>query len=285
MKSVIWSDEEIGILKENYGKLRKTEWPLVLPNKNYGQLHNFAYKHGIKAGHIGMLRHIDVVDDFFLLPSTISAYWAGFIAADGSINGKLHQLIITLSVVDINHLYALRSLLAPSANIRIYPHNKARNTQWCKYKINDYCRFQVTSKQILIDLDRIYNITPSKTRTLVPPNLSDDNNIMAYMVGFIDGDGDIRTSGKDIGAPAMIRVCGNKVMMDWICEQANRLFLPRYNTWIARATPKEEHRSDFIYYYGFSAGRATRLMNLIDEHELPVLKRKWDKAYAFWKRA
>lgn len=56
--------------------------------------------------------------NFFKNKNPLNSYWAGFIAADGSISSKGNELKIALSAKDAGHLEKLSSLLSENYSLR-----------------------------------------------------------------------------------------------------------------------------------------------------------------------
>lgn len=108
-----------------------------------------------------------------------SAYWAGFIAADGCVHGR--SLMVALHSQDINHIHKLRSFLSSSHAITIdrrgFPH------------------LNINSAKIVSDLNRL-GITENKSKTFVPPKSLEMNS--HFWRGVVDGDGHIRKDGCGI---------------------------------------------------------------------------------------
>ncbi len=115
---------------------------------------------------------------------------AGFIAADGCVKHSKEWNSITLSISlgikDREHLQRFTEDIEFTGNVKEH-YNKGG------YGRNGHttCRVDVmTAKQVSQDLEQNFNITPRKTFTLQPPNIEEDN-ALAYIAGFIDGDGSI----------------------------------------------------------------------------------------------
>lgn len=119
-------------------------------------------------------------DDYFSIPTPVNSYWAGFIAADGSIAHNRPQLRVALASKDISHLASFRRAIGCNSPIS---HGRAG--------VYGYCALQLTSKKLVADLNSVFNITPRKTFTLLPPTGLSNKCALAYCIGLIDGDGSV----------------------------------------------------------------------------------------------
>ncbi|MGH1429839.1 MAG: hypothetical protein K6L74_06815 [Neptuniibacter sp.] len=123
---------------------------------------------------------------FFNKPSVVNAYIAGWLASDGWIrpesNGKpINQVGISLARKDRHILEYIRSTTEYSGVIRDY---EADGYPQSEMRISGV-------PQWLEDLEKYWNLVPNKTKILQPPNLGllSEEQVLAYMVGLIEGDG------------------------------------------------------------------------------------------------
>lgn len=144
-------------------------------------------------------------ENYFSIPNINNTYWAGFWAADGCVSQDYCE-ILTLSNKDREHLEKLRNDIKLSKEIREFSRED-------KNAIREYCSLTVYSKQWKQDLNKNYNITPKKTLTLQPPNLTDNHLIDAFIVGYIDGDGSI---GLDKNNKIYLQIVGTKKVLEWM---------------------------------------------------------------------
>lgn len=172
-----WTLEEIELLKTHWKSSSMEELLNQFPNRNYNSLMLKAQSLGIKS-EIQRKRKgsLDFLDSINLK----SAYWWGFIMADGHLTKK-GELIIQLNKRDENHLNKLALLL-----------NSKTNTIK-----EDYVILRVQDKNFGKKWLNIFNINTPKTYT--PPNLSIFYNkelLLSFFIGLIDGDGCIWESKK-----------------------------------------------------------------------------------------
>lgn len=262
-----WTKDEDDIVRAMYGSAPIWEWIHLLArrtvqgtrvhaNRALGLINEFGggtFKRG------GGTRQYDVDDAYFSNPSPDSNYWAGFIAADGSVGtGRArHELSISCKLLDRHHLSILRNAVSPDKPVREY-----LNTEF------PYCKFVVNSKQIISDLHVIYNIGHQKSLTLSPPNLTDHDSVLSFIVGYIDGDGSITKGGQTI------RMVGTESFLLWVKSFMDESYPVR---WGFGSGVQRNSRSPLTLEYCFGAGRAGGILDCISRYRLPVLDRKWDR--------
>jgi len=138
-------------------------------------------------------------EKFFNKLTKISAYWAGFIAADGCLfNGKQKNLRIGLNKLDKNHLIKFKKAVKTNAKI-------------CNIKSNNSSGISIYSVRILDSLIKL-GIMPNKSLKINKVNVSP--YLMSHFIrGVFDGDGSI--SGDKV---THIQFCivGNKPFLEWI---------------------------------------------------------------------
>lgn len=108
-----------------------------------------------------------------------SAYWAGFLAADGSIRitpKGLKAVRVYLSIKDLGHLQKLKSFLRSE-------HKISTPTKYMR------CSLEFVSAQIYDDLHSKYNLTPKKSMTYAFPTQVPEEFLPHFMRGYFDGDG------------------------------------------------------------------------------------------------
>lgn len=111
--------------------------------------------------------------------SAESAYWAGFLAADGNLrlSHRGHKCIrLYLGVVDLRHLEKFKSFLGSGHKIAT-PEKYAR------------CSIEFVSEQIYDDLVSKYNLTPRKSMTYTFPTQVPEEYLGPFLRGYFDGDG------------------------------------------------------------------------------------------------
>lgn len=129
--------------------------------------------------------------DFFRLPGVENSYLAGLLAADGWVrpqNGEkmINQVGISLKRDDVALLDYIREVTGYTGVIR-------------DYSVQGHLQSELRISGVLgwiRDLKKHWNVVPNKSYILRPPKASlTDDQLKAYLVGFIEGDGYIAISG------------------------------------------------------------------------------------------
>lgn len=197
----------------------------------------------------GCLKWKEFDINYFEVPTVENSYWAGFIAADGSVaHGNQNHLTVELHCRDRETLEGLAATLRFKGEIkdRVQKDGTPKST------------VSLSSAKTMSDLRRVYNITPRKSLTLIPPNLVDESHIKASIVGYIDGDGSIgmwKTGYKDQRGPAL-KVLGTKEMLEWVHHH--------FDLWVPppRGGQKVRHKKGYEgnqYEYSLMGQRVQKL--------------------------
>lgn len=200
-------------------------------------------------------RKYSVNDLFFNTPTLINSYWAGFIAADGCINNSFPRLHLELSKVDEQHLLLFKNTVGYTGIIE-------KRTRGNKH----FVKIQISSRQWKDDLYKVFNVTPRKSFTLLPPNITGEN-LDAYVAGLIDGDGWI---GKDSKTKKYTTVCINTASNSIILF-IQEYFLHRLNKHC------NIHKQKNTFSLVFSGTVADTYVNFVRSLNVPLLRRKWYK--------
>lgn len=173
-----WSDEDINILINEYGKVKAKILAIKL-DRTPASIRWKAQELKIKADRSITNKQNELDHNFFEKPSPLNCYIAGLIAADGSVNTKRKSVWFFQKEKDLVE-YIKNSL--SSTNVIYY--RKRKNTE--EYSI------QFTSEKLVSDLKTNFGISDNKSKIGLPiPNIQDKNLIACYVAGLIDGDGSI----------------------------------------------------------------------------------------------
>ncbi len=193
---------------------------------------------------------------FFNEPNPLNSYWAGFIAADGYVRDN--RLKIGLAAKDADHVARFASDVEYTGPL------------WHR---DGTCIVQISCPDYVSDLARHFNITPRKSLTLKPPNISTDAEVRAFITGLIDGDGSISENRYRQYVRPRITICGTFEMLDWVREHFDRWSCPgaRRTAGVRLMSGKRLHA------YSVTAGRAMEVGAALREVSVPRLARKWDR--------
>ena len=201
--------------------------------------------------------------NFFSRQTAISAYWAGFIAADGYINPRDVSVRISLKSNDVLHLSRFKKDLSFNGKIKNYV---GRNSYTGKR--NYYSVIEIFEETIVNDLKRIYKITTKKSLTLKPPNLH-KNMILPFIIGLIDGDGSIYYRS---GTLLTVSLLGTKSIVTWVKKQ-----LEKQGIFSGKIYKYKNKNAFSIGIWDFQS--LCNLKKLVKYMNLPVLNRKWKKLF------
>ena len=126
-------------------------------------------------------RKYKIDEDFLLKESPEKYYFLGYFLADGHLSKESNQIIFEGKDIDIFNY--LKKILKSEHPIKC----RKRDTN---------CYIQFSSKKLLMDLVKKYNIRSNKAHNITMPIIP-KKYFAEFLLGFIDGDGSIYlTKGK-----------------------------------------------------------------------------------------
>lgn len=210
-------------------------------------------------------RKYNINFDYFKEVTLENSYWAGFIAADGSIN-KSGGIGICLNGKDHNHLEKFKEAVKFEGPIRFY------NILTPSGNPTTQSRFYSNVKSYQKDLYENFNIcSGNKTQNLEPPQNLTINQSLAYLKGFIDGDGHIK-SGPRV---KRVEIIGTHSIIEWCKNLVNSVTadLKRNDC----SNVRVHHRSKMCSIYQVSGPQFLKLAFILQKLNLPGLERKWSQ--------
>lgn len=213
---------------------------------------------GIK-GNSKLKRKYQVNDDFFANRDSLECcYWAGFIAADGCVGSpKKNCLRLKIKDTDLGHLKTFQSSIGYDGKLHITQKNE-----------NTYACINIHSKKIVEDL-AWFKITNRKTLTLEPPHL-DGEQALAFLIGYIDGDGCISIEKLKNRSPRLrLSIVGTYETICW----AKAIF-DDIATFSTNANPRKIGK---VFQYSIASKKALHVLSELQKINVPKLGRKWDK--------
>jgi len=137
-------------------------------------------------------------DKFFTKLDAISAYWLGFIAADGILSDRDKNVTIALNKRDIEHLYKFVKAVKTNAHVGYI-------------KSNNSAHVNIYSKPLFNSLIKL-GITPNKSLTITQVNVP--ASLMSHFIrGVFDGDGWI--NGRKV-THVQFGIAGNRPFLQQI---------------------------------------------------------------------
>lgn len=254
-----WLQSEKKYIENNYHIKTYAEMGAAL-SRSWKSIEQFCFRNKLQTGH--KLYTYD--EEFFDSPNPKSAYWAGFLAADGCISLPKGLLSLELKGEDSYQVENFKSAVKYTGPA-YYGSVKLNNKLYQKTRLALNCAWP-----LIVQLQKHYNIGPRKSFSLQPPNLSKKELIKSYIVGYIDGDGSI--SLLDERHPFRLRAVGTYYLLSWI-KQKFDVYYPSEGR-ISRV-----YQARNIYEYAIQGKRAEKILSDLSKLDVPFLKRKWDKVF------
>ena len=263
-----WTELEQTTLKQNI-HLSVKEIRNLLPNRTLSSIENRKNYLNLKSG-IYKKYTLDV--SFFETYNLASAYWAGFLAADGTIRDKQKQICLVLQNRDKVHVEKFATDI--QFNGPVYTRNLKR-----KFKPNEPEKTYMSSglslcgaSKLIDDLWKNYNVGPRKSLILKPPTQITNVDIKhAFLIGYIDGDGTIGLS-KD--QKLELDVIGTKEIVTWAKDLID-VIVPVITNFDGQVN--KEKKNSKIFRYKVTGFRALKILRFLNSIDVPRLARKWDK--------
>jgi len=176
-KRIAWTPEEDKLLKENYGKVTSKELVALIPTHSSGSIRAradyFRKKGDAEIPEKQEKRKYDVNFGFFDEIGLEQCAFAGLVASDGCIKPKKN--LVQVSLKDYDYLREWANVIGYTGPVHTY----------------DIAEGQIGHGQISVllvhgvprwldVLYKIFNVTPKKSLTLSPPNLTNREQILAY---------------------------------------------------------------------------------------------------------
>lgn len=265
---MIWSKKEKELLKKLYPNTFSRDLVKIF-KRNSASIRQKARILGIKSNlqSLARTKKYSCNEKFFKSITIENSYYAGFIAADGCIvtttkNNKALQIDIQQK-----DSYILKNLkrdieyTGPIINKKRYRYNvKVENSSVLKISSIDICQ----------DLEQNFNIKSRKSLTLKPPKNLSLKQSLAYIIGYIDGDGSIfySTYKRKYGSKRyQLSIVGTKEILNWI----NSIFSQKYKV------NKKVYKRDKIYQYALGRMDSEKVLKSLKKIKIKKLERKWSK--------
>lgn len=265
-----WNKDEDQILKNNFGIITVKKFAHLLPNRNISTIYYRAERLGLHSFQKKKSPYT-INLSFFDNPNIINSYWAGFIAADGNLIERKYgskYIQIVLQERDKCILEQFTKDIESTYPIHTY---KCKNKNQVRIGIK-------IDNNIWDNLNKYWNLTPQKTFTLKPPNITNFEQQIAYIIGLIDGDGSIcicnfkNWNKTKIYPRIKFMVCGTYDIINWTANILNTL-TTNYNAFKIERTTQTKS----LYYIRCDKLRAQELIEKLSQIKIPWrLPRKWD---------
>lgn len=264
--------------KEEDEKIRE----LVNGGKSYRQIAAIFKTRSAFAIQLRARRYLDINnpyiehkwtknESFWEIPNPINCYYAGFSAADASIqkytNGIGHIYRLEIHERDVSVLEDLKSKCSYNGPI----FRSERTTATGKKTI--HVRLCINSAtQWAEDLKKNFGIGERKTFRLCPPNINNDYLEWCYLIGLIDGDGTISFTANKSTITIKIYSCSFAIL-----EWAKRLIDSKGFVGLKEKEVNIKNiKNSRCYTYGLCGYKAIQLFEFLKTFDLLKLHRKWN---------
>ena len=264
-----WSEEDKDYLYKNYSTAKWEDLCKILKRSPH-TISEYARKRGLKmtvdengdtANTVGSATLRPLLDG-----SLQSAYWIGYLMADGYMHHGLGQIVLVSAEEDKDHMQKYASYLQAEV------HEYFDLSYWTGLKRKHYrvsvAEYRV-AKKIAEKFDwknkKTYN--PPDIEILFNQGLGTNDQILAFIIGFTDGDGSI---GKEFHG---IRIENHA---SWIKIHQFLLDFAR-KLGYGGNTQDAKINKDGYSYFCLPRVFTEYLKNFIIKNNLIHLNRKWDK--------
>lgn len=200
---------------------------------------------------------------FFDSPNPICSYWAGYLAADGCVLNRKGAYLLKVTSIDDYLIDTFKQDTQCTSNISL---------ETKKYKDKIYTIKNLIIQNIndswYLPLNKIYGLHPRKTFSLEPPKL-DLPNSLAYIKGYIDGDGCVSYHMRPsrTALSLTINILGRECMLNWMIETINK---------VTKADVQCFPRNK-IFSVNFVRSTAKNISDVLKDVVDRGMPRKWDK--------
>lgn len=209
--------------------------------------------------------------NFFENPNLINSFFAGWIAADGSIGIKpktgIYYFAWGMHSQDRRFLEIFREKIQSNGVIDEFLHFHEKNPNnkqlHCKFRLHNL-------NQMARHLKDNFSIIPNKTHCLAPPNNLTLENKLAYLIGYINGDGCISKQTKANSITISI-VSSSIDIISWIYKIIEDLKLPTVRN--KKISISKYNGYNRIAICGL---KAIYLIDILKKIDVPILDRKWN---------
>ena len=196
-----------------------------------------------------------------------SAYWLGFLYADGNISSAGNRLEVRLSIKDLSHLEKFRKFLKLSTEIR---------TGVCNG--NGFCHLSVRNKHLWNTLNNL-GCYPQKSLILKFPKLSIFKGnvqelVLHFIRGYVDGDGCLTVYKRKTGVIATeLGLVGTESFL----KAVNKIF--KNKGYISNKSCQNWENKAFQLKFSFVPSR--KIARYLYENANVYLERKYNKYLEF----
>lgn len=262
----LWSKEEIEKIKDLAGKISFTSMSKLFNNRTPSGLQKKSIKLGLSSNI--KFKKYTKNENIWEIPTLENCYWAGFFCADGCIlknsTSNNYSFVVSLASKDLEHLKKLKEFVEYSGEIKNYSRKNYKKETLKYVSTLSICSIRKWAE----DLKRNFNIVTNKTFRLGPPNLQNDELKLAYIIGYLDGDGWLCLNSNK-RALRIAYVSSSYAILIWIKSVIEMYFKLK--------TPKVYKVINKNYYtYTIADKNSPHIFNKLKSIDVPKLSRKWE---------
>lgn len=191
-----------------------------------------------------------------------SAFFAGLIAADGSIVANKRNIRLELKAIDETMMFELMKFLELRKSI------KYRITESQSGSRGLYASVAWSNRDHLSDLESQFGVSSSKTLELSPPDFTNDNQGLAFLAGLLAGDGHFLNKKST----KLINFCtASSSAASWVERLCQRLGLKCYRGAVTKGRKNDIHTIDL---HGLQATKLARMIRNFPQGKIGM-PRKW----------
>lgn len=280
MRKNAWSKEEDQILIEKLPTISKLPEILsFLPKRSYHSVINRMVLLGIKK------RNFYKDEDFFSVPNPINSSLAGYISSDGhlsprSVGDKRRTAGVSFNILEkdkqiLEDFVELTKLSTKIKYRAVKQHIKFEHATNEYNVLTPYAILRIPkAEKWHEDLWKNWKIPAGKKSLIMtPPNLTNLDDCLAYIVGLINGDGSIlckRDSKYENSHLISINLLGTKELLDWCKTILETAIQSRIEASVRYQS--RNHISEFRV----SGLNAIKIFEVLNKLNVLKLKRKWE---------
>lgn len=275
-KDQTWSDEDLNKFKEmvSSGMFSMKQMAKKF-SKSMDSIRWLMKRFNLKQIHRASRYSFD--QDYFNLLTLNNCYWAGFFMADACLHKKNNSNIfqIALSKLDEKHLEKFKNEIRSS-----HPLRKSQKYSRDGKRILEYVTLSIGGiDKWLPNMEKYFGFIERKTKRFPPPKLETIQQKLAFLRGYIDGDGSISTIRNKTYINISI-ASSNYSILEWVKNLIDSLNLPYINKGTGNNIKKRSEESCFDYK--INSFKCSVLFQILSNLDIPRLERKWDNPI-IWK--
>lgn len=263
-----WTSEQDQLIRSLVKEgISTKQMPPHIPGRTLRAIESRVYLLGLKSGTPRTKHSKD--EAFWSTPNPLNSYYAGLLAADGSVCTEKHTLQWVCHESDRGALQGFVEAARFTGGIRVHERQTplGGGTAHTSVRVAACQRWNA-------DLARNFGVIPQKAYRLTPPPLPTDLLFACYLIGYTDGDGCISINRHRDGRemPVICYTSASRAILEGI-----RAFVERHFPF--RRSGKETHLASSAegtyHHYRIYGMQAVKLFEFLRRIDVPKFARKW----------